>query len=370
MPDRSVWTQTLRNIATSPLEFCQDFPTITRRFEAWWANDVLDRPVFIGSANCDPSRPISTRLDLLEHPDVWFDANFRNMRQLHRVGDALPWIRPNFGPALLGGMFGGRLDFNFDSDTGWTHPIIDDDWSRVPEWTIHPGNHWLRKMKELTELVAEQAIGRFLVCTTSLGGSGDILLNLRGSSQVCMDIVERPSAIAAAVDAIFHAWHQTYAQQYRWIVGKGAGIVHWLGIWSSQPYIISECDLNAMIGPQHFDSLFLPDIVRRAATAGRAVFHLDGTDAARHIDALFEVPEMHAIQFTPGAGSPSALAWLKMFRKIQQRGKSLLIICPLDEVLALCDELSPQGLGFLIDGSPEPEELDSEFVRFCRFFGN
>jgi hypothetical protein len=83
---------------------------------------------------------------------------------------------------------------------------------------------------------------------------------------------------------------------------------------------------------------------------------------------LLDVPEIHAIQFTPGAGSPSALRWLNMFHRIQHRGRSLLIICPLDEVLDLCEELSPRGLGFLIDDSPRPEALDAVFARFCRNF--
>jgi len=47
------------------------------------------------------------------------------------------------------------------------------------------------------------------------------------------------------------------------------------------------------------------------------------------------VPEITAIQFTPGAGTPSALAWVDMFKRIQSRGRSVLAICPPEEVIAL-----------------------------------
>ena len=169
-----------------------------------------------------------------------------------------------------------------------------------------------------------------------------------------------------AVDAIYPSWHRAFSMLYRVTLEQGAGIIHWLGIWSNRPYMIPACDFNALIGPRQFEALFLPDIARQAETAGRAVFHLDGPDAARHIDALLEIPAIRAIQFTPGAGTPSALAWIDMFRKIQRRGRSLFIVCPGQEVLALCEALPPQGLAIVVEGSLSPEDLDALFAAFVR----
>jgi len=98
---------------------------------------------------------------------------------------------------------------------------------------------------------------------------------------------------------------------------------------------------------------------------GRAVFHLDGPGAARHIDALLEVPDIQAIQFAPGTGTPSALAWVHMFHRIQQRGRSLLVVSPPEEVIALCEALRPEGLGILIDTPLSPGELDDLFAQLC-----
>jgi hypothetical protein len=145
--------------------------------------------------------------------------------------------------------------------------------------------------------------------------------------------------------------------------------VHWLGLWSDRPYMVSECDFNALIGPRLFQRLFLPDIARRAAAVGRAVFHLDGPDAVRHIDALLATPEIQAIQFTPGAGTSSALAQAPMLRKVQASGRPVLVICPAREVLDLCDVLRPEGLGILLDESLTPAELDDLYGRLCRRFG-
>ncbi|MBI4027089.1 MAG: hypothetical protein HY360_19040 [Verrucomicrobia bacterium] len=364
MPSLSEWSRALQEIASRPLTFCEGFPAIARRFEAWWEHQCLDRPIFIASANPNPSRPITRRIELIEQPDAWFAAKLADMRQLHRVGDALPLVRLDFGPVLLGGMLGGRIEFG--ADTTWTHPMINDDWSNAPDWVLRENNRWWKLLRQLAERVAKDAAGRYLMCTPDLGGSADVLLNLRGSQTLCMDAIEQPERVRAAIAAIYPAWHQAFTELYRIALAHHAGICHWLNLWSNRPYMIPACDFNFMIGPSEFQELCLPDIARQAATVGRAVFHLDGPGAARHIDALLEVPEIQAIQFTPGEGSPSALAWVKMFRKIQKKGRSLLVICPSCEVLSVCETLRPEGLAVMITDSLLPKALDDLFEAFTR----
>jgi hypothetical protein len=325
---------------------------------------MLDRPLFLATANPDPKRPITRRLELLEQPEAWFQAKSADMLQWHRVSDTLPQIRVDFGAVLLSGLLGGHREIG--ADTGWTHAFINEDWSNAPDWTIADDNPYWNLLLELVDRAAEDAPGRYLVCTPDLGGSADVLLTLRGSEQLCLDVVIQPEHIQAAVDAIYESWRRAFVELHQRTVNRGVGLVHWLGLWSDQPYMIPACDFNALIGPEHFESLLLPDIARQAATAGRAVFHLDGPDAARHIDALLEVPEIQAIQFTPGAGTPSVLAWVEMFRKIQNKGRSVLAICPPDEVLALCDALQPEGLAIMIDQAMTPDELDGLFAQLCR----
>ena len=365
IPDIPAWTQSLQQVAVTPLAFCEDFPTIARRFEAWWAHDLLDRPIFMASVNTKPDRSITRRLDLLDRPDAWFQAKVTDMLQTHRVGDTLPHIRVDFGPVMLGGLFGAKVEFG--SDTTWTHASINDDWSNVPDWILRDDSDWWLLLRRLTRRVAEDAAGRYFVCTPDLGGSADVLLNLRGSAQLCLDVRLQPDRVRAAIEAIYPSWRRVLSELYRIVTEQSAGLIHWLRLWSDQPYMIPACDFNSMIAPNDFQRLFLPDIARQAATIGRSVFHLDGPDAARHIDALLDVPEIQAIQFTPGAGTPSALVWTEMFRKIQRRGRSLLVMCPHDEVLALCDVLRPEGLAIWVDtASLSPEQLDGLFSQFCQ----
>jgi hypothetical protein len=364
IPELASWAESLKQIASQPLAFCPDFPQIAKRFEGWWAHDVIDRPIFMAQANPNPARPINRRLDLLFTPDKWFDAKRADLKQLHRVGDALPHIRVDFGPVLLGGMLGGKIEFG--ADTTWTHAFIDDDWSNAPDWVLRDENKLWQHLQKLLNLVSKDAAGRYLVCMPDLGGSADVMLNLRGSQPLCMDAIEQPDRVREAIDAIYPAWRRAFMELYRVPHAHGAGVIHWLQLWSQRPYMIPACDFNFMIGSKEFESMCLPDIARQAATVGRAVFHLDGPGAARHIDVLLEAPDIHAIQFTPGEGTPSALAWVEMFRKIQKKGRSVLVICPANEMLPLCEELRPEGLAFMITESLTPEALDDLFEQFNR----
>ena len=357
------WGRSLAQAAAEPLEYCKHFPTVARRLEAWWAHECIDRPVFIAKANTNPDRPITRRLDLMDDPDAWFAAKFQDMRAQRYIGDALPSIRVDFGPVLLGGMLGGRIEFG--SDTTWTHAFIDDDWSNAPDWELRDDNPWWCKLRELLHRVAADAAGRYLVCTPDLGGSADVLLNLRGSTELCMDVIDKPHVVREAIDAIYPAWNRAFTELYRVTMEHGAALIHWLELWSDRPYMIPACDFNYMIGPDAFDALCLPDITRQAATVGRGVFHLDGPGAANHINSLLEVPDIAAIQITPGEGAPSPLPWIELIRKTQQRGRSVLILSPAKDVLEVCRALRPEGLAFLVLGAGAEEA----FEQMCRHYG-
>jgi hypothetical protein len=93
-----------------------------------------------------------------------------------------------------------------------------------------------------------------------------------------------------------------------------------------------------------------------------SLYHLDGTDAIRHLDALLEIDELHAIEWTPEAGKPGGAdpIWHDMYRKILQAGKSLqLVNLTPDEVMPLFKAIGHQGVYVMPDfqSTEEVEDL-------------
>jgi hypothetical protein len=190
-----------------------------------------------------------------------------------------------------------------------------------------------------------------------------LLLNLRGAQQLSMDTILQPEKITASLDAIHPLWVKAFRTLYETIVGAGAGVTYYLGLWSNTPYELAAADFNALLGPPAFRDLLLPSIVQRAEVAGRAIFHLDGPDAARHYQTLLDTPAFTAIQYVVGAGN-SALDKLDMLKDIQAAGRPLQVLCAFDDVLPLCDALAPDNLCILMDEVPGPTELDTLYAEF------
>jgi hypothetical protein len=364
VPEVARWTDILTRIAQEPLELRPTFPAIAARHEAWWHQAVPDRPLFMANATTDPDRPITRKVELLDQPEEWLAASETDVRLLHRVGDTLPALRVDFGPIVLAGLFGGEREVA--ANTVWTHECIKDDWSNAPDWTTIKDESLWERVQHLNQLAARRAVGRWMVCTQDVGNSADVLLSLRGALGLCTDVITKDDAVRQASLAMQPTWHKVHAARYDSVLEQGAGLIHWLGLWSNRPYDVTGCDFNALIGPETFANLFVPAIAQQASAAGRSVFHLDGPDATRHIDLLLDMPELQAIQFSPGAGTPSALAWIDMFQKIQDRGRSVMVICPASEVLSLCDHLKPESLAIQVTEMLDPAELDALYARFCQ----
>lgn len=345
LPNLPAWRAAQNRVAHQVLELCPDFPRIAARHEAFWRGEP-GPALILGSAPKPGTTPVSKHLHLVEDTEAWFAARSSIPHFMQPSPDFFPYLRADFGPVMLTGLLGARVEFG--SETSWYPEYIQDDWSNAPDWSI-TNQAWLLALERMLRRVAQNAAGRYLVCSPTLGGGGDVLLNMRGSARLCLDVIDQPERIPPALDAISAAWRQAFSLLWDTVSAQGAGLIHWLGLWSNQPYYVAECDFNAMISRPDFQTLFLPDIIRRSTCVGRAIFHLDGPDAARHVDSLLAEPSITAVQYVTGAGNPAARK-LEMLRKIQAQGKPLLVtLNHPSEVIPMARALEPRGLAFLVD---------------------
>lgn len=338
----SHWQKALATIRTRPLRFRPDFPDVARRWETWWRFEAT-RPLLILAAPKRLDIRWGKAYDLLDQPAEWLAVRRRQIENTHYVGEALPWIRVDIGPVALAAFLGAPLHLAEAENTTWQEPIITD-WKQCPPLATNWSNPWLQKVLALSRLTAQDAAGAYLVCLPDLSGAIDALSNLRTPEQLCLDLIEHREEALTAADQVTRSWHEIFQALQAAILGEGAGVTQWLGCWSDTPHTVPTCDFNALIGEQDFREVCLPSLREQARLAGRCVFHLDGPQAARHAAALAQEPAITAVQYTPGAGTPSALAKLDLLRMLQSAGKPILVFCPLEEVDELADRLDPRGL--------------------------
>ena len=121
------------------------------------------------------------------------------------------------------------------------------------------------------------------------------------------------------------------------------GSTSWSEMWSarrtqSHPVRLLLHDLAAAF-PQRFA---LPSLEYEMSCLDHAVYHMDGPGQIRHLDDLLAIPNLHTIQWVPGAGQPPAPAWIEMLRKIQKAGKSVQVLVTIDELKAIYSQLAPE----------------------------
>jgi hypothetical protein len=102
-----------------------------------------------------------------------------------------------------------------------------------------------------------------------------------------------------------------------------------------------------MISPAMFRQFVVPPLKAQCEWLDYSLFHLDGTQALCHLDALLEMDALNAIQWTPQPGIESAghRRWHDLYRRIRGAGKGVqaLHVAP-DDVLPLLDSIGPEAM--------------------------
>jgi hypothetical protein len=339
--NKEKWSRVLKEISAQPLEYCENFPEIAGRYEAWWNQELEGPPIFMGKTEIPDLQCLP--ITLLDEPDQWLEISETIVKKLRYFGDGLPFVRVDLGPVIMSSFLGA--DREIRNGKAWTHsPDIADMQEVIDSINYNENNIWLKRLQQLTELTVRLGKGKFVYMPPNLGTGGDVLADCRGNSELCMDLMDNKEKTMEALDLMYPIWKRLYEFIYDSCIDNGVGLIQNLALWSNQPYVVPACDFSCMIGEKEYQDVFLPDIERRAKAVGRAIYHLDGTGATRHIDAILEIPEIRAIQFV--SEKHTMLPWIDMFKKIQQSGRSLMITLMPCELDAIRENLDPAGLAF------------------------
>ena len=343
------------------LETKPDFEAAMQRVEAWFAGELLDRPpVRFSRHNAEFETPID-KLQGQALRERWFDVDFQIKAFLDSIagrrflGETFPIFWPNLGPEVYAAFYGCPLVYG--EVTSWAVHCVG---SRADLARLHldAEGEYMRSLDELTARALELASGRFLVGYTDLHPGIDTAVAWRGQEAFCLDLYDDPAFARSLLDLASADFCGIYDRFDSVLKAAGQPSVTWMGIPAWGRMHIPSCDFASMLSPAHFEEFVLPELERECALMTHNVFHVDGKGVARHLDRILELQRVQACQWVQGVGDDEPIMqWVPLIRRIQDRGKGVVVDLKPSELEAFMAAVKPRGIYLCIGASCEDEEL-------------
>lgn len=305
-------------------------------------------------AHANSAAPAPAR-DLQQY---WFDPQWRadNLDYLLSrssfLADIPPIANTHLGPGSLAALMGAELDGG--EDTIWIRHKPD-----APMMLGFDENHPLWKLHvDLLKACKVKAQGNYYVGCPDLVEGLDVLASIRGTQDVLMDMIMQPDELAQQLQQVNDAYFQAYDRIYD-IIRKGdESAFCYFSLWAPGRVSKLQSDISTMISEEDYRQFVQPYIREQASKIDYTLYHLDGVGAQRHLDAILEIDELNAIQWTPGVGEPQGgnPRWYDLYKRILAGGKSLMANwVTLEELEPLLDHVGNQGLHINVDFKNEKD---------------
>ena len=340
-----------------------DFDATMKRFEAWWHRQVIDRPPI--NINVKPERPI--RWPRKKHAtlrDRWMDVEYAvDCAEAVAAGgvflaENFPKFDPGVGPELCATVFG--CDLEFTPESSFSIPIAASSREILSLKPDLDTPYW-NNIREKTDLSLERGRGKWITAMPDLHTNGDLVAAIRNPQDLCLDLADDLESVRAACDYVNEV---SYALMFEdlWTRIKAAGqpCTSWTPCLHDGPSYPVSCDFICMISPVMFQATILPALYGEIKYLDHSIYHLDGPDALKHLDALLALPELDGIQWVFGAGNGPARRWIDVYKKVQAAGKCVQVLADdMADAKAVAAHVKPEGVWFQVGGEYAREEAEA-----------
>lgn len=288
----------------------------------------------------------------------WFDPEWRAeyldwyVAHSSLMADMLPVANTQLGPGSLAAILGGV--FEGGEDTIWIHP--DPNYSDDIVFNPNHPNYLLHK--DLLKACKQKAQGHYYVGMPDLMEGLDVLSAIKGTDQVLLDTVMQPEVLEHQMQQINDIYFQVFDELYD-IIREGDEMAFcYFSSWAPGKMSKLQSDISTMISVDDYRRFVQPFIREQCQKIDYTLYHLDGVGAMHHLDALLEIKELNAIQWTPGVGEPQGGSpkWYDLYKKILAHGKSIMACwVTLDELRPLLDNIGGDGVHLEMDFHNEQE---------------
>ncbi len=273
-------------------------------------------------------------------------------------GDLIPFAYCDWGTVTLAPMLGAEQ--HFGKDTVWythnDHPISPENDRPL---ILRDDDPWYNNLQELARVGMQWANGKYLCGSPAIFGGLDVLSELRGASELCMDLVLEPDWVKAKLDEIDIVAKQAYDTFYDIMSDEDGAMFHaFFMVWARGRTSLIQCDFATLISEDMFREFAIPSIEKACSHLDYSLYHVDGPEALRTVDALLEIEELDCIEFTPGPQLPQGgdPRWYPLYRKIKEAGKCVQAVeMKAEEVVPLLDAVGTDGMYLMVNFQSEHE---------------
>lgn len=289
-----------------------------------------------------------------KHKDInqfYFDPEWRSdylhyqLSKSSFLADIPPVANTHLGPGSLSAILGAELE-GMDETIWIKHR---DDFG--DELRLDPNNKWWKLHLDLLKQCKSKAQGKYYVGCPDLVEGLDTLAGMKGTESILMDMMMRPDILLEQLQKVNDLYFEVFDQIYDIINENGEMAFCYFSIWGPGKVSKLQVDMSVMFSEDDYRKFAQPFIREQCQKIDYTLYHLDGIDALHHVDAILEIDELNAIQWTPGVGEPQGgnPRWYDLYKKILSKGKSIMPCwVELDELEPLLDNVGADGLNILM----------------------
>lgn len=337
----------------------ENFEDSKKRYINWWNQKgiVISMWEHLDKEGA-PHEMIPAPLPAKNLYQMWFDPEWRAQNLHYQLSkssfkaDILPVANTHLGPGSLSGILGAELDGG--EDTIWIRHR--DDFG--DDIILDENNKWWQLHLDLLKACKKNADGRYLVGCPDLIEGLDTLAGLKGPEAILMDMMMRPEEVEQQLQKVNDIYFEVFDRIYDIINVNGEMAFCYFSIWGPGKVSKLQSDISVMFSEEDFRRFVLPYLRQQCQRIDYTLYHLDGVDAIRHLDAILEIKELNAIQWTPGYGQPQGgdPCWYELYKRILNGGKSIMPCwVELNELQPLLDNVGADGLNILMHFKTEKE---------------
>lgn len=295
--------------------------------------------------------PLAKDLD-----QTWFDPEWRSAHLHHKLShssfkaDILPVASTHLGPGSLAAILGAEL--RAGEDTIWIHPSAEP----IDTIALDEHNRWWQLHLDLVKACKRHSQGRYFVGCPDLIEGLDTLASLLGTEPLFLTMMDDPDKLEQMLQAVNNVWFEVFDRIYEVINENGEMAFCYFSIWGPGRVAKLQSDISIMMSPPSFRQFVQPYIRQQCQWLDYSLYHLDGVGALRHVDALLEIEELDAIQWTPGINQPQGgdPCWYELYKRIRAAGKSIMPCwVEVNELQPLLDSVGPEGVNLLMHFTSE-----------------